>query len=79
MGQKDLLPEALERIGAQKLFAGVNIKPGSPTIGAAKDGKALLCLSGNPYAAVANFDLYIGHIIAKMTGCSAYIPVRSKA
>lgn len=79
VGQKDLLPEALDIIGAQKVFAGVNIKPGSPTTGAVIDGKALLCLSGNPYAAVANFDLYIGSIISEITGCSAYIPVRSKA
>ena len=79
VGQKDLLPAALDRISAQKIFSGVNVKPGSPTIGAVIDGKALLCLSGNPYAAVANFDLYIGSIICEITGCSAYIPVRSKA
>ena len=79
VGQKDLLPEALDMIGAKKIFAGVNIKPGSPTIGAVIKGKALLCLSGNPYAAVANFDLYIGSIISAVTGCTSYLPVRSQA
>lgn len=79
VGAKDLIPEVLHKIGATKIFAGVNIKPGSPTIGAVADGKPILCLSGNPYAAVANFDLYIGNIICALTGCSAFVPVRSKA
>lgn len=79
VGVKDLVPEALDRIGAKKIFSGVNVKPGSPTTGAVSDGKALLCLSGNPYAAIANFDLYIGHIIDALTDCADYVPVRSKA
>ena len=79
VGQKDLLPKVVELVGAKKLFDRINIKPGSPTIGANLNGKALLCLSGNPYAAVANFDLYVGHIIAAITGCDRFIPVREKA
>ena len=79
VGQKDLIPEAIVKVGAVKLFSGLNIKPGSPTIGAVIDGKALLCLSGNPFAATANFDLYAGNIIASITGCASYVPVREKA
>lgn len=79
VGKKDLIPEALDRIGAKKIFAGVNVKPGSPTIGAVADGKPILCLSGNPYAAVANFDLYMGNIVYALTGCSSFVPVRSTA
>ncbi len=79
VGKKDLLPRVLETIGAKVVFAGVNVKPGSPTIGAVLNGKALLCLSGNPYAAVANFDLYMGHIIEAKTGCSAFVPVKERA
>lgn len=79
VGKKDLIPSVLDRIGAVKLFSGINIKPGSPTVGAHYNGKALLCLSGNPYAAVANFDLYMGHVISEMTGCDAFKPVRETA
>ena len=79
VGKKDLLPKVLECLGAKKAFAGVNVKPGSPTIGAVLNGKALLCLSGNPYAAVANFDLYMGHIIEAKTGCAAFVPVKERA
>lgn len=79
VGERDLLPKVLEKLGAQVVFSGVNVKPGSPTAGAVLNGKVLLCLSGNPYAAVANFDLYMGHIIAAKTGCLAFVPVREKA
>lgn len=76
VGTRDLIPDVLGRIGAKKVFSGVNIKPGSPTIGSVAEGKAILSLSGNPYAAIANFDLYIGHIIHALTGCSSFLPVR---
>ncbi len=79
VGKKDLLPKVLDTVGTRALFAGVNVKPGSPTVGAVLNGKVLLCLSGNPYAAVANFDIYMGHIVAKLTGCDGLIPVREKA
>jgi len=79
VGKKDLLPEVLERIGAKKIFGGVNIQPGTPTIGSVKDGKPVLSLSGNPYAAIVNFDLYFWEIAAKLTGCSTFRPVREDA
>lgn len=79
VGQKDLLPEAVDRIGAVKVFSNINIKPGSPTIGAVINGKALICLSGNPYAAVANYDLYVSNAAASITGCKAFIPERQTA
>lgn len=58
VGKKDLLPEALEELGAKKIFSRANIQPGTPTIGSALDGKIILSLSGNPYAAYANFEYY---------------------
>ncbi len=79
VGKKDFLPETIEAVGAVKKFSCINIKPGSPTIGANLNGTVLLCLSGNPYAAVANFDLYFGNIIAAITGCDAFVPSREKA
>lgn len=79
VGKADLLPEVLESIGAVKLFSRVNIQPGTPTIGSVKDGKAILSLSGNPYAAVANFDIYFPELAAKLTGCGSLLPVTEKA
>ena len=78
VGKKDLLPEVLDRIGAKRVFSRVNIQPGTPTIGSVLNGKAILSLSGNPYAALVNYDLYFMPLAAKLTGCAAYLPVRER-
>jgi len=67
VGKKDLLPEVIESIGAKVLFKRVNIKPGTPTTASVKDGKVILSLSGNPYAALCNFDYYFWDLLAHIT------------
>ncbi len=79
VGKRDLLPAVLDDLGAKRLFAGVNVQPGTPTIGSVLDGKVILSLSGNPYAAMANFDLYFWPVIAKLSGCKAYLPGEAEA
>ncbi|MBR6329068.1 MAG: molybdopterin molybdotransferase MoeA [Lachnospiraceae bacterium] len=69
VGQKDIIPGVLERLGAQIIFRGVDIQPGTPTIGAVYKGSILLCLSGNPFAALANFEVYYWEVMAKLMGC----------
>lgn len=68
VGKKDLLPDVLGRMGAEKLFSGANIQPGTPTMASVLDGKLILSLSGNPYAAFANFELYAWEMIEKFLG-----------
>lgn len=75
VGKKDLLPEVLDSIGAKRVFSGINVQPGTPTIASVRDGKVILSLSGNPYAALVNYDLYFWPVAAKLTGCDAYLPV----
>lgn len=67
VGKKDLLPEVLEEMGAKKIFSRANIQPGTPTIGSVLDGKVILSLSGNPYAAYANFEYYFWELAAYLT------------
>ncbi|WP_038074447.1 gephyrin-like molybdotransferase Glp [Treponema sp. C6A8] len=69
VGKKDYLPEVLNSLAAQKLFSHVNIQPGTPTLASLLTGKLLLSLSGNPYAALVNFDIYFYHAISLLTGC----------
>ena len=57
VGVKDLVPAALEKLGAKMLFHGVGIKPGMPTALALYNGKPVLALSGNPFASAAAFEL----------------------
>jgi len=79
VGKKDLIPGVLESLGADIRFRRARIQPGTPTIGSVYRGTPVLSLSGNPYAAVVNFDIYFWPLAAKMTGCDAFLPVVEEA
>lgn len=74
VGKKDFMPEVLPKLGAKVLFHGANIQPGTPTMGSVLNGKAILSLSGNPYAAMANFELYFWKIACRLMNCNAWLP-----
>ena len=69
VGKRDLVASVLSDIGAVQLFTRINIQPGTPTMASVYNDKIIISLSGNPYAAIANFDLYFPPLSAKMTGC----------
>ena len=73
VGKKDLLHGVLDEIGAEKLFYNVDIQPGTPTIASILGDVPILSLSGNPYAALANFDIYFYTAAAALTGCVAFL------
>lgn len=68
MGEKDFLPQVLERLGARILFHRIRIKPGKPTLAAVLDGRVLLCLPGNPASAYVNTLLFLPVILRRMEG-----------
>lgn len=72
VGKKDLVRDILNKLSTNILVSNVNIQPGTPTLVSEKDGKIILSLSGNPYAAVANFDLYFYPLLSKKTGCNLF-------
>ena len=55
VGDYDLTPDAMERVGAEMLFRGVALKPGMACAYAIRDGKLLCGLSGNPASSLTNF------------------------
>ena len=67
VGDADYLPIILAELGAAVRFAGVRLKPGSPIMQAEKDGSQILCLSGNPYAAAATFELFARPLLAELS------------
>lgn len=71
VGEKDLLPKVMKQLGAKCVFAKVNIQPGGATQGWFLGEKPVLCLSGNPYAAFANFELYFWDLASKLLSCEA--------
>jgi len=78
VGSRDLVPAALERLRARVLFRGVAVKPGMPTMASLLDGTLVVSLSGNPYAAIALFELLIGPFLSKSRG-AGYAPRRRSA
>lgn len=79
VGKKDLIPAVLRALGAKVLFQGANIQPGTPTMASKYENTLLLHLSGNPYAALANFELYFWPLMTKMMGNESYAPKCSTA
>lgn len=73
VGDYDVVRKAVELIGAETLYWKIDIKPGSPTLAAVKDGKVILGLSGNPAAAMVIFQLLAIPYIKKMAGRVNYL------
>ncbi len=68
VGDYDMLRRALELLDAEILFWKVRIKPGSAFVAAVYRGTLILCLSGNPSAAVVAFFLLGMPALRKMEG-----------
>ena len=79
VGKKDLLPHVLEKLGAEKLFSHVNVQPGTPTLASLLKGKVILSLSGNPFAALANFDLYFYPLVSVLMQSESFLLPVEKA
>lgn len=79
VGKKDFIPDVLESMGAIISFKHVNIQPGTPTMGSVFKGTPILSLSGNPYAAFANFQIYFWNIASTLMECKKYVPKQQKA
>ncbi len=79
VGQKDLVPAALEKLGAEIVFHGVAMKPGMPTLFARLGGKHVLALSGNPFAAAVAFELLGRPLLAELDGDAAVAGERMQA
>lgn len=78
VGEKDLLPKALELLEAKILFRGVDMQPGGAVTAGIMQEKLILCLPGSPFAAVATFELYAVPALLRQAGISAPLPRRSR-
>lgn len=67
VGKKDIMHDVLNILGAERLFWRVGIKPGMPTLAGLYQDRLMVCLSGNPYGAIANLELLVRPIVAKMS------------
>lgn len=74
VGLYDVVKEAVQDIGATPLFWRISMKPGTPAFAAHLDGKPIVSLSGNPAAAMINFDLIVTPALKKMSGMVNQLP-----
>ncbi|MFB0919531.1 MAG: molybdopterin molybdotransferase MoeA, partial [Oscillospiraceae bacterium] len=78
-GKKDLVPEALNVLGAEIIFHGVEVKPGMPAALAMLENKPLLALSGNPFACAVTFELLARSAFSILASNPLLEPVKLKS
>ena len=79
VGDKDIFHQALPLADAQRLFWRVQLKPGTPLMFSLIQGKPVLSLSGNPFAAAATFELLGRPLLSALEGQPHWQPIRLSA
>ena len=72
VGDYDLTPAAMERIGAEVFFRKVDLKPGMACAYGQRDGKLICALSGNPASSITNFYAIAMPAFRKLSGLGRY-------
>jgi len=67
-GERDMVREALEALGARLLFWKVGIKPGGPMAFALHGATPVFSLPGNPVSALITFEEFVRPALLKMQG-----------
>jgi molybdopterin molybdotransferase len=70
VGDKDIFHEVFAKLGVRRIFSRLQSRPGQAVLCGIYQNKPLLCLSGNPFAAILAFELLARPALAKMTGRS---------
>jgi molybdopterin molybdotransferase len=80
VGQRDLVPDALARLGAEVRVHGVPMKPGKPFLFALAAGKPVFGLPGSPSACLVAFEVFARPALLALAGAArrvrAEVPVR---
>lgn len=79
VGKKDIVHEAVQLCQADKIFWKVLLKPGTPTIFSILHGTPIVSLTGNPFGALANFELLIRPMLATFTSDASLYNRRTTA
>lgn len=68
VGKKDIFHEVFPILKAERIFWKVDLQPGTPAMFAMYKNKPILSLSGNPFAALATFELLARPMLNKISG-----------
>ena len=72
VGERDLVPGALEALGAELRLHGAPMKPGKPFLFALLQGKPVLGLPGSPSACLAAFEVFARPALLALSGARAF-------
>lgn len=78
VGKKDIMHEVLRILGAERLFWKMDLKPGTPTLCAKYKDTLLICLSGNPFGSITNFEIFVRPVLAYLSHNPSMNPVKQK-
>jgi len=78
-GDRDLVREVLQDLGAKEVFWKVDIQPGRPMAFAVTDRCCVFSLPGNPVAALLTFELLVRPALRRMVGRYRPIEVTRRA
>lgn len=76
VGKKDIMHEVFQLLSVKKLFWKMSLKPGTPTLCGIYDDTLIIGLSGNPFGAITNFEIFVRPILAYLTGNHTLTPVK---
>jgi molybdopterin molybdotransferase len=80
VGERDQVPAALARLGAEVRVHGVPMKPGKPFLFALAGGRPVFGLPGSPSACLAAFEVFARPALLALAGAArrtrAEVPVR---
>ncbi|MCE3047413.1 molybdopterin molybdotransferase MoeA [Helicobacter kayseriensis] len=72
VGEADFFEEALQTLGAEILFHGINLKPGRPMLCAKYHDTLIFSLPGNPLSGILNLISLVLPTLFKLSGSLSY-------
>jgi len=72
MGEFDLIPESLKKVGFNLLFEKVQQQPGKPTVFGKDESKFVFGMPGNPVSSFIMFEFFAKQLLAGMMGLKTF-------
>ncbi len=67
MGDFDFVPASFAKLGVEKIFHGLAMRPGKPTFYGRRGDKSVFGMPGNPVSTFVNFEVLVRpHLMARM-------------
>jgi molybdopterin molybdotransferase len=79
VGKKDIMHGVIRNLQAERIFWRMAIKPGAPVLTYKTDDLLGIALSGNPFAALATFELLVRPVLAQASRNPAVMYHRQQA